>query len=486
MHLNKLVSCFPFLTLHFLQLGRAQSLEAQNNTFNSSYGSYNPSQTRARIAQANLSATISEELLTALEFERSNWAGSSTHIDPFYADLPANASNASAGSVIRVEQYTNTSLYSLAPAVALSRFLFMSKNLNGSTVPASAYVLWPFLPCKFANSSTVPLVAFGHGVSGSAGECAPSHIRNLWYQYSAPFTLALQGYAVVAPDYVGLGVDHDAAGNFVAHQAIAGQAQGNDLLYSVQAAQQAWPQLSKNFVIMGDAEGGDGAWAVAEMLANNAMPGYLGAIAASPSTSFLSVVESTLGIPTILGSILARFAYGVQSVYPSFRFTDWFTDTGVAATQLLLDVQGCGSATAVLVPGNAVKSTWRQSWYFNAYNTFTSVGNKPFAGPMLVSQGTNDPATDFMHNGTTVVVNQTCQAFPNSQLEFAQFDISGIIGPLFASQQLWLSWIADRFNGVPVPNGCQSTSYEPERPAETYQQELGYFLEYPLYPYETG
>ena len=172
------------------------------------------------------------------------------HIDPFYVDGDINASNATAGSVIKIEQYTNTSLYTLAPGLALSRMVFMTKNLNGSTIPASAYVLWPWQRRSFANVSGAPLVAFGHGLSGATEECAPSHVRNLWYQYSAPFTLALQGYTVVAPDYAGLGIDHDAGGNFIPHQYLAAQAKANDLLYSVQAAQRAWPSLSKQFVIV--------------------------------------------------------------------------------------------------------------------------------------------------------------------------------------------------------------------------------------------
>ncbi|KAJ9617152.1 hypothetical protein H2200_000873 [Cladophialophora chaetospira] len=469
-----------------LQPCTAQLASIQNNTFNASYGQFNPSQTRNRITQANLSSSVSSDLLVALDFERTNWAGSSTHLDPFYTDLPANASSAPAGSVIKVEQYTNTSYYTLSPGLALSRCLFMTKNLNGSTVPASAYVLWPYLSRTFSNLSGIPLVAFGHGSSGATGECAPSHIRNLWYQFSAPFTLALQGYAVVAPDYAGLGVDHDFDGNFIPHQYIAATAQGNDLLYSVEAAQAAWPQLSRQFVLMGDSQGGGAAWAAAETLANSTIPGYLGAVAVSPSTSVRSALEVVLGVPTILGSGLARFALGVQSVYPAFRLTDWFTDIGIAATRLLQDVQGCGSSASVLLVPDAVKPTWNQSWYFNAYSNWTSVGNKPFAGPMLVIQGTDDPVVDLDQRFTTTVVSETCQAFPNSQLEYATFEGHSHIGALFFGQQVWLNWIAQRFEGVRVEGGCLGTRYQPELPLENYQEELEYYLEYPLYGYETA
>jgi predicted alpha/beta hydrolase len=82
-------------------------------------------------------------------------------------------------------------------------------------------------------------------------QCAPSHIRNLWYQYSAPYTLARQGYAVVAPDYAGLGVNRTAEGKFVLHQYTANPAGANDIFFAVEAAQSAFPELSKHFVTMG-------------------------------------------------------------------------------------------------------------------------------------------------------------------------------------------------------------------------------------------
>ncbi len=477
-------SCLPFLILLLSQLTTAHDAFIQNNTFNASYGPFNPSQTRARIAQANLSASVSSDLLVALNFERSNWAGSSTHLDPFYNVLPANTTNATAGSVIKVEQYTNTSFYTLPPGLALSRFLYITKTLNGSTVPTSAYVLWPYLARNFGNISGIPLVAFGHGSSGATGECAPSHVRNLWYQFSAPFTLALQGYAVVAPDYAGLGVDRNAEGNFIPHQYIAAPAQGYDLLYAVQAAQQAWPQLSKQFVLMGDSQGGGAAWAAAEVIANNTAPEYLGAVVISPSTSVRSAIELVLGSPAVLGSAFARTVLGLQSVFPSFHFTDWLSDTGIAITHLLQDVQGCGSAAAELLVPDSINPAWNQTWYFDAYSNLTSVGNKPFAGPMLVIQGANDPVVDFDQRFTTATVNQTCQAYPESQLEFALFEGQSHIGALFFSQQMWLEWIAGRFGGAQASRGCQRTLYQPALPVESYQQELGYFLQYPLYGYE--
>ncbi|KAI1611546.1 secretory lipase [Exophiala viscosa] len=477
-----------FWLLPLLSLCQAQApvAQSQNTTFNATYGHLNSSQAESLIAQANLSAEFSVAILTAVNFERSNWAGSSTQLDPFYVDVPSNDSHAPAGSVIKVEQYTNTSFYTVAPNVALSRMLFMTKTLNGTTIPASAYVLWPWLPRRFANVSGLPVVAWGHGTSGWSGECGPSHIRNLWYQYSAPFILALQGYVVVAPDYAGLGLDHDSNGTFIPHQYLASPAAGNDLIYSVQAAQQAWPSLSKKFVIMGHSQGGGAAWGAAQILAENPVQGYLGTIAGSPTTSILPHNISTLNNGATLGSLLVRVGTGVSSVFPSFQLSDWLNDIGVRSAQLLQGLQGCQSvALELLSQTELVQQGWNtSSWYFDALNNLTTNGGKPFAGPMLVLQGTADPSVD--PNGTTAAVNATCQAYPDRSLEYATFEGVTHVPVLYAGQQVWLDWIADRFSGVNVSSGCHTTHYQPQLAVSAYQSQVALFLQYPLFGYETA
>ena len=66
-----------------------------------------------------------------------------------------------------------------------------AESLNGTLSPASAYILWPYTPRVVVDG--FPVICWAHGTGGGFGECAPSHVRNLWYQFTAPYTLALQG-----------------------------------------------------------------------------------------------------------------------------------------------------------------------------------------------------------------------------------------------------------------------------------------------------
>lgn len=190
---------FVAALLGWLSTAMAQTASPQSDVWNSTFAL-----SQDQIIAAGLDDITTNNINLAARFERSNWAGGSTLHDSFY-DPPTNSSHLPPGSLLSVEFNTNTSLYTLPASVALSRILFQSETIDGRPVPASAYVLWPYMPredpqCpgKFA------VVGWAHGTSGCLGECAPSHIRNLWYQYTAPYQLALQGYVVVAPDYAGM------------------------------------------------------------------------------------------------------------------------------------------------------------------------------------------------------------------------------------------------------------------------------------------
>jgi hypothetical protein len=144
---------------------------------------------------------------------------------------------------------------------------------------------------------------------------------------------------VVAPDYAGIGLDHDADGNFVAHQFAANPAQGNDMIYSIQAAQKAWPSLSKELVLMGHSQSGGAAWA-AVIPAQEPVERNLGTIAASPLTSLPALLALILDNP-LLGTVVAKHAAGMSKIFPSFQLSDWLLDEGILLTSVLQELHGC-------------------------------------------------------------------------------------------------------------------------------------------------
>lgn len=124
--------------------------------------------TVSAISGANISI-----VQAALDFERSTWSNGPED-DSFY-HVPTNSSQFSAGTLLKLEIYTKNLLYTVPPQTALLRILYQTKDFNGSLVPASAFIQWPY-SARTQPDNTCQVVAWAHGTSGVYPACAPSHI----------------------------------------------------------------------------------------------------------------------------------------------------------------------------------------------------------------------------------------------------------------------------------------------------------------------
>ena len=93
-------------------------LQTQNDTFNSSYVFTDTQKTLA-----NLSDAVAAQAQVALNFERSNNAGSLTQHDPFYT-VPEgiDVKKLAPGTVLKVEQFTNTTQYTIPMSLSCPAF----------------------------------------------------------------------------------------------------------------------------------------------------------------------------------------------------------------------------------------------------------------------------------------------------------------------------------------------------------------------------
>ncbi|KAH7371177.1 secretory lipase [Pyrenochaeta sp. MPI-SDFR-AT-0127] len=445
---------------------------------------------RSEISRAGISDTTANNVNIALNFERSNWATNSVTVDPFYIVPPSNRNQSflPPGSLLSVEEISNTSLYAVPPSVSLSRILYQTSTLNGTAITASAYVLWPYLPRRFTNPNVtgLPVVGWAHGTSGVMSECAPSHLRNLWYQYKAPYVLALQGYVVVAPDYAGLGVGAFSTkekNKVIRHPWLAAYAHANDLLYAVQAAQSAFPSISRSFVLMGHSQGGGAAWAAATQLAMSPVPGYLGTVVAAPAPGGTDLLQLGLsGQQNLIGAFLG---YGVWSQFPGMPIETIFTEAGAARLQLLRELGGCSSVATQLFATPSINYTqtgWIDGWAAQTYASQSDYSGKQIAGPMLVLQGEADPLAQ--EETTLRALNKTCEAYPLSQISYKSFGGVSHVPVLYAGQHIWLDWIEKRFEGVPVDSGCTQMTYESARDLSSYSEAANYYLQIVTEAYE--
>ncbi|KAL1638726.1 hypothetical protein SLS58_008649 [Diplodia intermedia] len=476
-----------------------------------------------QIAKAGISNITANNVEIALNFERSNWATQSVADDPninWTSSIPA-------GTVFAVENVTNTSLYTLPAAVSLSRIIYQTTTINGTNIPASAYVLWPYLPRTFPNVTGLPVIGWGHGTSGVLPECGPSHIRNLWYQFAGPYTMALQGYVVVAPDYAGLGIstikpapssssshqseeeegdeeeeEEEAASadnpNRILHPYLSNPSHALDILHGVRAAQAAFPSLSTHHVVVGHSQGGGAAWSAAAAVAAAApstFPGYLGAVAGSPAPSGAHYLALVGAAGAATRSLAANVAHGIRALYPGVPAGELFTAAGLARFGLLRDVGGCSSvATELFAGGDAsgagdtewVRPDIADHWAARAFAAATDyVGADVGGAPLLVLQGTGDPIV--VPAQTAESVRRACAANPESAVEVVTFEGVTHVPVMYAGQRVWLDWVEDRFRGVPVEKGCRNRTLAGLRAEEgAYLEESNFVLDWVTEGYQTA
>lgn len=84
-------------------------------------------------------------VLETLESEESNYAAASVKDDSFYK-VPKDTADAARETPLKVDKDVDVSRFMIPSATALSRILYQSEDLADKIVPASAFVLWPYIP----------------------------------------------------------------------------------------------------------------------------------------------------------------------------------------------------------------------------------------------------------------------------------------------------------------------------------------------------
>ena len=418
---------------------------------------------------AGLPAGVAE----SLEFEKENWAHGSVTTDPFY-DAPQEASNAPPGTLLKVEKDTDTSKYLIPPTTALSRFIYQSETVRGSKVPVSGYILWPYSPRSQPDG--YPVIAWAHGTSGLDANAAPSHHKNLWQHFQAPYQIALQGYVVVATDYAGLGVKQHPSGQPIVHEYLASPSQAEDVVYAVIAARAAFPELSTDFVVIGQSQGGGAAWSVAQRAAFTSMSGYLGAVAVSP---YVNLYEEDSEIAKMLTPAICP---GIATSFPEFKLKDLLTPEGEKRLEMVHQTSAAMSSGVAILSGvDSLKPNWKENTHYRQHQVLTCNGGKAIKGPLLIIHGKSDPVLSVAV--IEKVVKRTVNLFPSAQIEYATLPNVTHVSALPASQRLWMDWIGDRFARRAVESTYRSYELPRARPDHCQQGEQNWYLESATQPY---
>ncbi|KAF5590010.1 secretory lipase [Fusarium subglutinans] len=400
-----------------------------------------------------------------LAMEEERWVNQDITLDPFYS-TPSNVSKYSTGDILKWEKIPAEQAYrrwTVPAGISLTRFYYMSEDIEGKPLPATGIVLIPYTNPQ--GSKPFRTVVWTHGTAGGTRQCSPSNHRALLYGWTAPFALALAGYVVIAPDYAGQGSE---AQGF---QYEAGILHAADASLSVQAVRKALgSKITKEWVVVGHSEGGMSSWRTNEREAKTvAVGGLLGAVALSPGLVPSKIIGETIrraanGGPAgdFLSSLMLQT---VSRIYPSLKVEDYASD--ILLARMPLADQGCFYTSATLYSNLTISQLYKNtSWiehpdFIKWEKVYNGAGPHKLAAPMLVIQGAEDPIV--YPDTSEEAFNETCKAFASSTTaEFRLYPGLGHGPVLPASQQYYLSWIEDRFNKVSLKKGCKKLTMTPE------------------------
>lgn len=362
----------------------------------------------------------------------------------FY-DAPRPLPRAPGGTLIRQESTDEYRVNGESPKA--TRILYHSRTSDGRSVAASGVVL---VPPGTPPASGWPIVVDAHGTSGIARNCAPSLMRDL-YHGDQMMRFVERGWAVVAPDYAGMGTDGRP-------EFLNKTAQTYDLVYGVAAARQAIPSLAPQWVLWGHSQGGGAALGVAERHHTDPLPGYLGAVVTSPAADLPALVHRLAGAEG-LGGFVPLVVKGASFSDPTIETRRILSVE--AASRLANTETGClpmvGAIYADLTGATLLRPGGLEDKALARYLTANSAGRNPVGGPLLLLQGEADSVipetltaqltTDLCRSGTTL----DYRTYPGLEHDTYPGQTTGIDDGAMPDI---LSWTAERFAGTPAPTTC--------------------------------
>lgn len=344
----------------------------------------------------------------------------------FY-DAPQPLPPGKPGDLIRSEEGDD---YPLAPGVNALRILYHSRSANGDDVASSGLILYPD---QKPPTGGWPIIAWAHGASDVARQCAPSLSRILPH---GPFlTMYVNlGYAIVATDYAGLGTGFSYAFSDM-------QSNAADVIASVPAARAALPQLATRWIAIGAESSSRTVIAVAEQENEARAPDFLGSIAIGGLGDLETVYRHADGASPLF------LAYGIKSVYSQFEASAILTEKGTARYQQI------GRACDVPATGDTglMKPDWLNNKFVKDFFSRNRLVQKPLSAPLLVLDSEFDSATAAE---ATNAVRRLCQQ--GAGVQFKSYDDpnpGNVIGDSVRDQ---MAWIQGRLAGRAAPSNCSS------------------------------
>ncbi|MUL49149.1 lipase [Mycobacterium sp. CBMA293] len=404
---------------------------------------------RARVAfAAGVAALVAAATITACSND------STKHSAPRNTQvLPGDYSGSGPGTLVAAQPLTTVDPELSGLTSISARITYVSTSgINDSHPKVTGTV---FLPKGKAPDGGWRIIALANPGSGIQSDCAPSSSPSLLGLLPTVRLMVGAGYLVAITDYQGLGLAE------TYHPYLDSTTEGFNLIDLARATRKLVPEASTNWIAVGTGQGGQAAWAAAE-LATDYGGGLRpqGAVALAPTAAleWLADASAAGNLNHDQEVMLQHYLAVMPQAYPGFPIEDYRRGVARDHWDTLSACRGPAVADrtnllATLDPHDLGPSTPAATDALRGYLRKATLPQAPAAAPMLITAGAPDGLVP--PDQTAAAVDKAC----------AMGDvIDYVANPDDADA---LGWITDRFNGVPAPNTCGGATTTSSTPTST-------------------
>ena len=259
------------------------------------------------------------------------------------------------------------------------RVLYATTSLDGSRSVASALIYSP------KDNKKHHVIAWAHGTTGLADGCAPSLAQDGTKQISYFDDYINNGYAIIAPDYEGLGTPG-------VHPYLVGISEGRSILDSVLVAQKFGPiNAISGAVVVGHSQGGQGALFAGQLNNTYAPTAKLSGVVGIAPAGELNMLINNVSKLGITNGFVVMGAAGFKAAYKDLNLDAVLTrsvidkspelETGCLILNILTFKDDTGTT---LVADPSTIEPWA------TYLEKNSPGVIKIDVPVFIAQGTDD------------------------------------------------------------------------------------------------
>lgn len=236
-----------------------------------------------------------------------------------------------------------------------------------------------------------PIVAYAHGTTGIADQCAFTLEPRVYYLDSLYPELLRAGYAVVISDYVGLGTPGT-------HPYLDGPSQAHSVIDGVRAARAVAPTLGTEWAVLGQSQGAQAALFTASLGPADAPELQLRGAAATGPPSNLELLIPLAGpwIPRLplekTPAYVAMLLAGLRASAPELDVDSYLTPIGQEALRVVETecITEANARLADVAIGAMLAKPLDDPALWAAARTMMRIPTAGYTIPLFVGQGLTD------------------------------------------------------------------------------------------------